>query len=75
MNNKIVWRLFIVHMYREICFLPATGIFVDIRQPHSAVVLTVCMNKRQSRVLIPSFLYFCCRIEVTLDARFYKMIF
>lgn len=50
MNNKIVWRLFIVHMYREICFLPATGIFVGIRQPHSAVVLTVCMNKRQSRV-------------------------
>lgn len=49
MNNKIL-GLFIVHMYREICFLPATGVFVDIRQPRSVVVLTVCMNKRQSRV-------------------------
>lgn len=49
MNNKIFGIVYCSYV-QGICFLPATGIFVDIRQPHSAVVLTVCMNKRQSRV-------------------------
>ena len=49
MNNKIFGIVYCSYVQVGM-FSAATGVFVDIRQPRSVVVLTVCMNKRQSRV-------------------------